>query len=243
MTISATGLLIKRTLVALNVIIFVSGLIMLIAGSAVQSQINERNLSRTIAGYSTSSGSLVCIVFGLAILVLSVIGLYATLKDSPSILVGYSVFLFLVFLIQMFTGIAGLSVKASSKFSTFVEQAFVADFSWNVTSAQRRQRDEFQRNFECCGWKGARDSYMLPNNTLDAPSSCCSGTLPRDPPCDPSNASELFKDSCNIKLIDVSRSIIDAMCSILVTFSILNVVSVVASCVMARMIRISYQYT
>lgn len=48
--------IIKYSLVLTDVIIIVSGVIMLIAGSVVQSQINSQKLSRTIGGYSTPAG-------------------------------------------------------------------------------------------------------------------------------------------------------------------------------------------
>ena len=48
----------KFALIGTDVIICLSGLIMLIAGSVVQGQINTQKLARTIGGYSTTSGNL-----------------------------------------------------------------------------------------------------------------------------------------------------------------------------------------
>ena len=72
---------VKYSLLTLNVLIFCSGLIMLIAGSIVQHKINRESLSRTIGGYSTQSGSIICILFGIFIVLLAVLGIYSTVKD------------------------------------------------------------------------------------------------------------------------------------------------------------------
>ena len=47
---------IKLSLVITDVIITLSGMIMLIAGSVIQAQINTQRLARTIGGFSTASG-------------------------------------------------------------------------------------------------------------------------------------------------------------------------------------------
>lgn len=46
----------KYSLLVLNVIVCLSGLVMLITGSVVQGEINTQKMSRTIGGYSTSAG-------------------------------------------------------------------------------------------------------------------------------------------------------------------------------------------
>lgn len=48
----------KYSLLLLNVIVCLSGLVMLITGSVVQGEINYNKMSRTIGGYSTSAGDL-----------------------------------------------------------------------------------------------------------------------------------------------------------------------------------------
>jgi hypothetical protein len=46
----------KYILLVINIIVILSGLIMLITGSAIQAEINSQKMSKTIGGYSTTSG-------------------------------------------------------------------------------------------------------------------------------------------------------------------------------------------
>ena len=75
----ASTKLLKLMLIIIDALIFLSGLIMLIGGSVVQSQINTQTLSHSINGFSVQAGSIVCIIFGLFILGLSFLGLFSGL--------------------------------------------------------------------------------------------------------------------------------------------------------------------
>jgi hypothetical protein len=52
---------IKLSLIVTDVIICLSGLIMLIAGSVIQGQLNSQNLAKTIGGFSTTAGKFSCL--------------------------------------------------------------------------------------------------------------------------------------------------------------------------------------
>jgi hypothetical protein len=146
---------IKYSLVGLNALIFISGLVMLIAGSIVQGQINSQNLARTIGGYSLSAGSIICIIFGILVLIVSVFGMYSTIKDQHRFLILYGSFMTIVFLFQFITGVVGLSVRNSSKFNDYVSDTFKSEFVLNST--QPEERDVYQQRFKCCGWQSPKD--------------------------------------------------------------------------------------
>lgn len=230
----------KYALLSLNVLIFASGLIMLIAGAVVQHKINTQNLSKTVGGYSTASGSIVCILFGIFILLLSVGGLFATMKDHYKFLICYAVILALLFLIQIVTGITGLSVKNSGRFNDYVERVFSGEFKFNST--RPRERDNFQVMFRCCGWQSVND-YRNQFNQLEAPTSCCLRPPNATVTCNRNNPNDLFKSSCNMKITDATRYVIEVACSILVVFAILDLSSIVLSLLLSRQIRSGYQYS
>jgi hypothetical protein len=249
---------VKYSLLTLNVLIFCSGLVMLIAGSIVQHKINRESLSRTIGGYSTQSGSIICIIFGIFIVLLAVLGIYSTLKDHFRFLIGYAVILSLIFVIQIVTGVTGLTVKNSSKFNDYVENVFANEFRLNVTKAKEVERDKFQTLFQCCGWQSVND-YRLTNGTIMAPKSCCArkpeviqakkskkAAVKRQiqaATCDTSKPDDLYKKSCNMKITDATRHIIEVACAILVIFSVLNLSSISLSFLLSKQIRSGYQYT
>jgi len=141
----------------------------------------------------------------------------------------------LIFLIQIITGITGLSVRNSANFNTYIENVFRHEFTGNSTTPN--ERDFYQKNFECCGWQSLKD-YDNSTDGVRARESCCI-----KPKCDVNNPANLFQNGCNLKLIDASRFVIETACSILVTFSLLNLISIILSCILARQIRNGYQYT
>ena len=142
----------------------------------------------------------------------------------------------IIFLIQLITGIIGLSVRNSANFNTYVENVFKHEFVMDSTTPG--ERDFYQRNFACCGWQSLSDYMNSTTNVLNAPKSCCAKIG-----CDTSKREELFQNGCNLKLIDASRLVIETACSILVTFSLINLISIIVSFVLARQIKNGYNYT
>jgi hypothetical protein len=207
---------------------------MLIAGSVVQSQINSQKLARTIGGYSTTAGSVICIIFGIAVLLFGVFGLYSAIKDHHRFLTLYSIVMFVVFIIQFITGVVGLSVKNSSKFPTYVQNVFQSEFTLDTTA--KVERDFYQKHFECCGWNGPID-YTV-NGTFAPPTSCCKAQT-----CNVTNVNDLFDVGCAGKLTNASMKVIDSVCGILVAFAVFNAISIVLSVLHARQIKRGYQYS
>ena len=228
---------IKYTLIAVDLIILLSGIIMLIAGSVVQAQINSQKLSFSIGGFSLQAGSIICIIFGILIFIFSFMGLFASIKDSHRFLVLYSVVMSLILLIQFITGVTGLGVKNSSMFNNYVEDVFKKDFILNTTLPI--ERDFYQEKFKCCGWNGFED-YLI-NGTLQAPKSCCFDQLNCTE--NESDKKKIFSGSCGGKLIEALQVTINVACGILVTFSVFNFISILFSALLARQIRSGYQYT
>ncbi len=229
--------LIKYTLLITNVIIFISGLIMLIAGSVVQGQINSQNLSRTIGGYSTQAGSIICIIFGIVVMIISALGLYAAMKDQHRFLILFSSIMALVFLIQFVTGVVGLGVKNSSKFEGYVSDVFSFEFKFDNKEPINTERDFFQKTFTCCGWNGP-DDYKKEDLSIEAPESCC-----KEPKCKTTNKEALFSDGCKTRITNESRRVINVACGILVTFAIFNAFGILLSAWHVYNIRSGYQYS
>jgi len=241
MASAGTTKAIKYGLIAINVIILLSGLIMLISGSVVQGQINSQFMSKTINGYSTQAGSIICIIFGILIMLMSSFGLYSTVKDQHRFLFLYSGIMSLVFIIQFITGVTGLGVKNSSKFDTYVkdEMEHVFNTSSNLNKITIDERDKLQEMFKCCGWSNFKDYKS------EVPSSCCIDKSTEK--CTANDIDNHLKnyreDGCATKITFAFSMIIETACGILVTFSLFNLISIVLSILLARSIKSGYQYT
>jgi hypothetical protein len=231
--------LLKFALITTDAIIFLSGLIMLIGGSVVQAQINRDQLAHKVGGYSTQAGSIICILFGLTVLLMSLFGLYSTFKDHHRFLIVYCIIMGLVFLIQFITGIVGLSVKNSEDFNANVAHIVEPLFEFDHNNTET---NFYQKHFKCCGW----DNYtsFMDGEILKVPASCC-----KDPStCDPSSITEndeklLWQTGCKSILVVQFRKVIEGACGILVSMSIITLISIALSILLARQIRTGYQHT
>ncbi|RNA41129.1 CD63 antigen [Brachionus plicatilis] len=231
---SSYGKCIKYSLIVINTAICVSGLVMLIAGAVTQSKITDQKMARTIGGYSLPAGSVLCIIFGIFVFLLGVLGAFATIKGRQGLLNLYAGIMSLIFLIQFITGAVALGVKNSSKFDSYVEKVFAHEIK--INSSHPAERDFYQNYFKCCGWNGVGD-YALPNNTILAVESCC---IEKD--CNVTQINQLHPNPCNSKIIGASRSIIEVAGTLLLVFAFFNLTSIVLSIILSRQIRAGYQY-
>jgi len=236
MALAATKFM-KLALIFLQVVTFLSGLIMLIAGSVIQTQITAQRLTHTISGYSTQAGSVICIVFGLLCICMSLFGLFATIKDHHRFLVIYAVIMSIVFVIQFITGVTGLSVMHNAKFNDYVKEIFQSEF--NYSSSTVNESIFYQETFHCCGWNDYQDWNLTVGSPL--PASCC-----KDKSVVCTNESPTFWGAhvgCGSKIMGAFTTVIEVVCGILVTFSLFNFASIVLAATLSKKIRTGYSYT
>ena len=230
---SAMTKFIKYSLIVIDVIIFLSGLIMTISGCVIQAQNNSELLIKSIGVYSMQSGSIICIIFGLIIVTLSIFSIFSGFKDHYRFLNYFAIALFVIFVIQFITGVTGLSVRNSSDFDSMLEEIFALEMKINSTNI--KERDPYQVIFQCCGWKDVND-YRLTNGTLEAPKSCCKNQTI----CNTSNSSELFTVSCESKIKSAFQAFIQVACAILYA-AFFIFFSILLSCFLSQQVKVGYQ--
>lgn len=235
----------RYSLIFLQVLAFIFGLIMVIAGSVIQSKITTNSLARTVGGYSLTAGAVICIIFGLFVLAMSLFGLYATINDHHRFLVIYAGFMSVVFVIQFITGITGLSVYHSAKFNTYIEDVFEAEFKPNATVADN-ESNNYQSNLHCCGWEDFNSWKVNTTGSafFDIPKSCCKN----ETDCDLTNPDEatwkskIYSVGCKSKIMPLVKDIIEVVCGILVAFSVFNFIGIITSVVISNKLRTGYQF-
>jgi hypothetical protein len=147
----------------------------------------------------------------------------------------------IIFIIQFITGIVGLSVKNSGAFTENVSGIVKPMFEFNRTTFET---DFFQKHFKCCGWSGYSD-YLKPNGTnYEVPLSCCTDPAKCDPiTLNVSPSAYVFTVGCQAKIVQTFSKVIEAACGILVAMSLINLISVGLSFILARQIKTGYQFT
>jgi hypothetical protein len=142
-----------------------------------------------------------------------------------------------IFTIQFVTGVTGLSV--GNNLDSLLENSFSSEMKTNSTN--RNEADLYQDIFKCCGWNNFTD-YKVNDTTNKIPKSCCKDKSKC--PDDTTEKSDLvYPDGCKSKLINAFQTVIHVACAILVTFSVFNFLSISLSLILARQLRIGYQYT
>ena len=179
----------KYSVIVLNVVIILSGLVLLAIASSIQSQINSTRLNDTIAGYSLPAGSILGIIIGILFIILGVAGIYAGVQEKYKYLVVYTGSMAIIFLIQLITGAVALSARHNTQYLRSLNNIYQSDFSINSTNEAKR--DHLQQYFKCCGWNGIND-YILSQTRILVPVSCCK--IPET--CDRNDLSNLFDLAC-----------------------------------------------
>ncbi len=141
-----------------------------------------------------------------------------------------------IFIVQFATGIAGLSVRNNSNFGSFLEDMFSSELSINATQSSLNERNTYQKVFKCCGWNGPDDYKNV--SIIIAPESCCKVVSD----CNKSVKADLYDNGCKVKITEAFQTVIQVACSMLITFSMFNLLSITLSFILARQIRNGYQY-
>jgi len=224
----------KYALMGLHVIALIFGLIMLIAGSVTQSRIDNQQMARTVGGYSTQAGSIICIIFGLVVIVMSFFGMWATMKNNRRALIFYIVVMCIVFVIQFITGVTGLSTMHSTKFHNTVEDMFKAQFNVNTTNSTL-ESDFYQEKLHCCGWASWKDWEDLSKEDLGVPKTCfMDESKYKNSTNADTIAANVWQTGCHEKLISAVETIIEVACGVLVAFSLFNFVGIVMAAMWAK---------
>lgn len=209
----------KYTLLILNVLIALSGIVILVSRSLFLHYKNDFLGTECFVSQDFIS----VIVFGALIKIFSLFGLYATAKEHRKLLILYSILMSALVIASLGTSYNhAIFREEKSDFNTCDKHVYFHELRSNSTN--EKKRDLIQTSFKCCGWKSA-DDYLNKSGNLTLPLSCCknqsvcSGNMT-------ASSEMIFKDSCSSKLISNNKAWKITLYSILVTFSVMTFVSI-----------------
>ncbi|XP_050529245.1 CD63 antigen-like isoform X2 [Daktulosphaira vitifoliae] len=161
------SLAIKYLLFIFNLIIFLSGILLLSVGLSIRNVYIQYELFLN-ENYFTAPYLL--IIVGLIVLSVSFFGCCGTLKENNCMMHTFGILLGTCFLMELTGGLAGfiLSEKAYSVVTNNLHDTMLL---YNKTNQITHIWDGLQTTLQCCGAENVNDWYVILNNKL--PMSCC----------------------------------------------------------------------
>ncbi|XP_076851226.1 tetraspanin-6 [Brachyhypopomus gauderio] len=160
----------KTFLISYSLIFWVTGVILLAVGIWGKVSL-ESYLS--LASDKSTNAPYVLIGTGATIVIFGLFGCFATCRGSPWMLKLYAMFLTLVFLAELVSGISGFVFRHEIK--AVLNDAYLnAEKNYNRTDSRSKAVDFIQKTLKCCGVH----DYTSWNNTnyfnlYGIPESCC----------------------------------------------------------------------
>jgi len=168
---------VKYLLFLFNLIFFLAGLGLIIAGAVVQTKFNNYF---DFFGGSFSGAAILLIVVGSIIFIIGFFGCCGAYKENYCMTMTFAVLLAIIFILEIAAGIAAYAMRAQAR--KFVSDALytAVDKYGESNPGIMHSWNQAQTDFECCGVKNYTDwirSTEKPNGanlTAGAlPDSCC----------------------------------------------------------------------
>lgn len=164
---------VKYTLVTVNLIFLVTGIIILSVGASVQSAYNGYHPFLSERFFSLPA---FCIATGVIIFLISFFGFYGAFTENYFMIMAFAGAMILMFIFQLSACIAGYALRSNTV--PLVQQQLLSTMDLYGTGKSvevTKLWDEVQEDFECCGVVNASD-WLVPlgtQETLGLPVSCC----------------------------------------------------------------------
>jgi len=159
---------VKYLLFGFNLLFSLIGLGLIITGAAVQTKFSAIS---HIIGDSELSLAYVLIGIGLIIFIVAFFGCCGAIKENYCMLITFTLFIALVFILEVGTIVAGIVLKG--KISKTVSKGLETSMSKYEKSTTVQSAWNFiQRQFSCCGAKNYTEWFQHFKKDL-VPNSCC----------------------------------------------------------------------
>ncbi|CAG9763930.1 unnamed protein product [Ceutorhynchus assimilis] len=166
MNLSCSSKMIKYLMFGFNLFFVISGIIIIAVGAAVKTVYTE--YSQFLDGKYFSLPNML-IATGALIFMISFFGCCGALKESWIMLGIFSILLFIIFVFEFASGIAGYVLKG--KTADYLDSTLRANLL--VYNQTHDVWDLIQTTFQCCGVDNYHDWQGHLNGTYDLPLSCC----------------------------------------------------------------------
>ncbi|XP_047517873.1 leukocyte surface antigen CD53-like isoform X2 [Pieris napi] len=217
------GRCMKVSLVAINVVTFLSGLLAVAIGLWIWT---SRSFSSTLMSNNMYIASVVVVVaMGAAIMLLSFLGCCGAAKEVKCMLLTYYILVFIIFVAMLVGGIL-LFVFREKVISTLDREMHASMPNYGVKHEYTRAWDDTQSHLQCCGVKSHNDWNG------NVPESCCKEVYPgKRLDCRYSpNPTTMYMDGCLNKTIDLLREDAAYVGAVAIIVALIMVLALIFSC-------------
>ncbi|XP_063821518.1 CD63 antigen-like [Ostrinia nubilalis] len=163
---------VKYTLVTINFLFLITGIIILAVGSSVQSAYNGYHELLSERFFSLPA---FCIATGVIIFIIAFFGFYGAFKENYLMIMAFAGAMVCMFIFQLSACIAGYALKGNAE-ALVQKQLYETMQLYTHDVVVTRLWDEVQEDFSCCGVNNASD-WLAPLGTANTdqglPLSCC----------------------------------------------------------------------
>lgn len=233
---------IKCILFIFNFIFFIAGLVLIIAGTLVQTKYNDD--FEFFEGTSVNYVAMLLICVGVIIFIIGFFGCCGAYKESHCMLLTFSVLLGFVFITEIAAAIT-IHVMRNQLEDLIEKTMNESSNNYHKSTAVTHAWDRIQQDKECCGvnnYTDWRNNTHLKDGSV--PDSCC---IAYSKDCGGKviathNTTNIYTEGCAEKFLKASQitTIIVICCS--VGIAILQILGIVFACSLASSVRAGGDY-
>jgi len=230
---------IKYLLFLFNLLFFIAGVVLIIAGTLIQTRFNAD--FAFFEGDAVNYVAIIIIGIGLIIFTIGFFGCCGAYKENHCLLLTFSVLLGFVFVLEIGAAITAHLMR--TKIDKLIRHTMVhSSKNYPVGKVVKDAWDVMQRQYSCCGARNYTDWSENVHLNQSVPDSCC---LDYKEACGTgffrSEKAEIYREGCADKFLVASEIVIIVVIVVAVMVAILQVAGVVLACFLAASIRHGYQ--
>jgi len=231
---------VKYLLCVFNLIFFIAGLVLIVAGTLIQTKFNAD--FAFFEGQAVNHVAILLIGIGLIIFTIGFFGCCGAYRENHCMILTFAVLLGIVFVVEIAAAIAAHIMR--TQIDELLKDTMIrTSRNYPKGKAVKEAWDHIQHDLGCCGAKNFTDWSDNINLNNSVPDSCCV-VYKQDCGVDffrSGQTTEIYTVGCEEKFLDASQIAVIAVIVVAVVVSIVQVVGVVLACFLAGSIRHNYQ--
>jgi CD63 antigen len=236
--VSAGMKCIKYILFVFNLIFYLAGIVLIVAGALVQTMFRDYFV---FFGGQFNAAAILLIIVGVIVFFIGFFGCCGAYKENHCMLMTFTVLLGIVFILEVAAAIAAkiLNNELRQLVRNKMNDAIV---HYNTSGKAGQVWNKTQETLHCCGSVNYTDWKNNPGllNTSSVPDSCCmtpSTDCGKGALTDPS---QIYQDGCANTLINWAEKNIIIIGVVALVLAFIQIVGIIIACCLAAAIRKDY---